>query len=845
MNYHVIRYSVIAVLCAAFVSSAAAADFLSAPANSAQAESLNALVEQVFGDISEPEHKADTSLISKVQAEGKLPVIVRLRDADMPFGFFADTSAARPEVIKGLQSAVVAEVIAHTARNEADLHVKHFSIVPGMALLADPETLEALLEIPNVVDIVEDIAVPPVLDVSVPLIGAGLDGSFDGYTGDGWAVAILDTGVDKTHPFLSGKVVSEACYSNYYDGGTSVCPGGVKQSTAVGSGVNCAVSSACSHGTHVAGIAAGSNATFSGVAKDADIIAIQVFTRIDDTAQCGGSAPCVLSYTSDQILGLERVYALRNTFKIASANMSLSGGSSAAPCNTATQKPIIDILRAAGIATVIASGNSGLTNAIGSPACIESAVSVGSTTDADVVSSFTNSAYFLSLLAPGSSINSSVPGTTYQSWNGTSMAAPHVAGAWAVLKQAKPDASVDEILEALKDTGVPVTDTRVGAGNRVKPRINVAAAVDALSTCETDDNCSEEKPFCVDGTCAECVDKSDCPNDSLFCTGVPTCTNGSCGFAEGSCSGATPGCNEATDRCVECTNNTHCPPGYRCTGNACAPGGTMVVTKATVKAGKVRGLDSISFSGSLNATNADLTAAIGRTVTVTIESAYIPAPGAITYTFQVPAASVIGGKYKSPKVTSVNKTAPVTSFSLDTIKRTMSFSAKNVDLTGLACPITFRVQFGDYAAETQVNENIVNGTKPCPLPLVMGVKDSLDVLKVSGKNGTTPGTDSVSISGTFTIDGYINPASPVEITLGSDTFTVPGAQFLVSNGVYSCKSFNSGDGFVTAKFDTVKCTYSISIQNAAVSGSGNVAFGINVFGNSLLKSGTVALPLGF
>ncbi len=243
MNYRVIRYSVIAVLCAAFASSAAAADFLSAPATAAQVESLNALVEQVYGNIPEPDQKAETSLISKVQTEGKLPVIVRLRDADMPYGFFANTSAARPGVIKGLQDTVVADVFAHTARNEADLYVKRFSITPGMALLADPETLEALLENPNVIDVVEDIAVPPALDVSVPLIGGGLDGSFNGYTGEGWAVAILDTGVDKTHPFLSGKVVSEACYSNYYDGGTSVCPGGAKQSTAVGSGVNCAVSS--------------------------------------------------------------------------------------------------------------------------------------------------------------------------------------------------------------------------------------------------------------------------------------------------------------------------------------------------------------------------------------------------------------------------------------------------------------------------------------------------------------------------------------------------------------------------------------------------------------------------
>ena len=60
------------------------------------------------------------------------------------------------------------------------------------------------------------------------------------------------------------------------------------------------------------------------------------------------------------------------------------------------------------------------------------------------------------------------------------MAAPHVAGAWAVLKQAKSTASVDEVLNALKTTGIPITDTRAGADNRVKPRIQVDQAVSWL-----------------------------------------------------------------------------------------------------------------------------------------------------------------------------------------------------------------------------------------------------------------------------------------------------------------------------------------------------------------------------
>jgi subtilisin family serine protease len=121
-----------------------------------------------------------------------------------------------------------------------------------------------------------------------------------GYSGAGRTVAILDTGVDKTHPFLSGKVVSEACYSTNSATTTSLCPGGVSQSTAAGSGVNCPTSiGGCNHGTHVAGIAAGKGATFSGVAKDASIIAIKVFTQFNTVADCGGTAPCILAYSSD------------------------------------------------------------------------------------------------------------------------------------------------------------------------------------------------------------------------------------------------------------------------------------------------------------------------------------------------------------------------------------------------------------------------------------------------------------------------------------------------------------------------------------------------------------------
>jgi subtilisin family serine protease len=312
-----------------------------------------------------------------------------------------------------------------------------------------------------------------------------------GFEGNGWAVAVLDTGVDKNHNFLSGKVVSEACYSTNNFIATSLCPGGVSSSTATDSGLNCPLTtSGCKHGTHVAGIIAGKDFTpngpgYNGVARGANIIAIQVFSQFTDLCTSFGlPSPCALSYPSDQMLGLERVYALRSTHNIAAANMSLGGGEYASNCDGDSLKPIIDNLRAADIATVIASGNSAFTNAMGTPACISTAISVGATCDSatagrgctavDDIPNYSNIASFISLLAPGSLISSSTPGTnTFESWHGTSMAAPHVAGAWALMKQQDPGATVSTILAALQDTGTVVDDLRSGGSVTGMKRINV------------------------------------------------------------------------------------------------------------------------------------------------------------------------------------------------------------------------------------------------------------------------------------------------------------------------------------------------------------------------------------
>ncbi len=411
----------------------------------------------------------DQSLLSrleeKAREDGSTRIIIRLKVASSTSRLMksdpcqtgdatpAPTPTVSPEEITDI--AVAQETVIKSLANDNATDIKNYENIPFMAATVDETALIKLTSNPLVESIEEDIEVNANLAQSVPLVG-GTTSHGAGHTGAGQTVAILDTGIERAHPFFGGRVVYEACFA-------STCSYG-----AVGAG---AANDDHGHGTHVAGIAAGKKAGSGpyadgadGMATQANIIAIKVLSS-------NGSG-----WYSDVLLGLDRVYSLRSSYAVASINMSLGSGGYASTCDSAygAMTSSVNTLAAAGIATVVSSGNDYYKAALSFPACISQAVSVGATSDTtDTVVGFSNSAAILDLLAPGTLIRSSMPGGGFGSMGGTSMAAPHVAGAWAVIKGAGAVTSVPGILALLKNTGVAITDTN----GITKPRIQIDTAL--------------------------------------------------------------------------------------------------------------------------------------------------------------------------------------------------------------------------------------------------------------------------------------------------------------------------------------------------------------------------------
>lgn len=305
------------------------------------------------------------------------------------------------------------------------------------------------------------------------------------FTGKGWAIAVLDTGVNKNHIFLEGKVNADLEICILYD---LRCPNGYNFQ--MGSG---AARDFDGHGTHVAGIAAG-NADikygehyFSGTAPDAELIAM----RIIDNRNAG--------WISETVAALELTLLINQwgLSRIAAVNLSIGNNSyyqDYCDENYPLLAAIIDNLYSNNIPVVVSAGNerNGLpwyrtrvgdpTRGLPAPACIRNAVAVGATTKDDYIADFSNHNHMVDLLAPGTGIFSAGFNlfSPFFPLSGTSMAAPQVAGAFALLKSAMPSASVEQMLDALKQTGININMDESGLIIESKPRIRTDLALEKI-----------------------------------------------------------------------------------------------------------------------------------------------------------------------------------------------------------------------------------------------------------------------------------------------------------------------------------------------------------------------------
>ena len=321
------------------------------------------------------------------------------------------------------------------------------------------QALAALLNDPDVKAVYPNVAHQRMDLQSLPLIGQPYAAG-SGYQGQGTSVAVLDSGLD----------YKRAAFGNCtLPGIPSTCRVAAATDIAF---PDFARDTGSYHGTNVAGIIA-------AVAPATRLIGLDVFTA-------GGAM------TNDLVRAVNWVIANRAKYNIVAMNLSLGDSTkSAGECPGSWATTPFANARAAGIIPVVAAGNSSAKDGLASPACAPGAVRVGAVYDsslggvkfsacsdastaADQVTCFSQSSPVLTLLAPGATITAAGI-----SMSGTSQAAPHVAGAIAVLRgsNAAPNDTLDATIRRLMASGVPVTDARNGV---VTPRIDLLKALQSI-----------------------------------------------------------------------------------------------------------------------------------------------------------------------------------------------------------------------------------------------------------------------------------------------------------------------------------------------------------------------------
>lgn len=423
-------------------------------------------------------------LIVSLEAED---IYERERQKRAERGLSVNDAQIQKETIQELKALKAA--VFPSGRWRGVIVTEDFDAFPTVSVqVPDFASLIILMEHPRVKSIQGNDRMYPSVSQSFPLIGQPAAVAA-GELGTNFRVAVIDSGVDLNYTDWSADGKSYCRFnvdssSPYYrSSGPYIGSAGCRiahaidfsGATATTGGWNLYDRSG-GHGTNVAGIV-------TKLAPGSKIDVLQVF-------DASGVA------SRDAIIrALNWVFnnAAVGPGKIIAVNLSFGGSASyAASCTSSAYADPLRALRNIGIMPVVSSGNAGFTSGLPEPSCAPSAVSVGSVYDsnftydlnwsdgafrcqdktprADQVVCSSNSSSQLTMLAPGAMIFS--VGTA--SFGGTSQAAPHVAGALMVLREAFPSDSPEDTLARLTSTGKTVSDPKNGLK---KPRLNVSAAL--------------------------------------------------------------------------------------------------------------------------------------------------------------------------------------------------------------------------------------------------------------------------------------------------------------------------------------------------------------------------------
>jgi subtilisin family serine protease len=335
-------------------------------------------------------------------------------------------------------------------------------LLNSLVVTADPANLALLRSYPGIKSVTPDREIQLYRRESIPLIRVDqvwklTDSTNKNLTGQGMRIGVLDSGIDYTHPDLGGCFGTGCKVAGGYDFYDYDADPQDKEG----------------HGTHVAGIIAGKSDSQSGVAPDATLYAYRVCNYYCSTI----GVVQALERAADP----DQNPLTQDALDV--VNLSLGGpGTQNDPMTIAANNAA-----KAGIIVVTAAGNDGMAyGAVGAPANAELAITVAATTKSDQMASYSSRGpadtdQFIKpdLAAPGDEILSTTPGNQSQYKSGTSMAAPHVAGAAALLKQQQPNRTPAMIKSLLmsqtKDTGATVAEQ--GSG-----RLDVLAATKATLT---------------------------------------------------------------------------------------------------------------------------------------------------------------------------------------------------------------------------------------------------------------------------------------------------------------------------------------------------------------------------